>query len=69
MAMVKVIWWHHAQTPSMLLVAVETKPGVFECQIPYLDDGGDIHIQTHYISQETFDAQFANGGWVKVREI
>ena len=68
--MAKVIWWHHTQTPSMLLVAVETQPGVFECQIPsYQDDSWDIHMQTHYISQETFEYNFANGSWVKVREI
>ena len=54
----------------MLIVAVETQPGVFECQIPeYQDNSWDIYMQTHYISQKTFEYNFANGSWVKVREI
>lgn len=65
----RVIWWHHVQTPHMVLVAVETKSGAFECQIPYQEDDGSIRMQTHYSSQETLDYNFANGGWVKVREM
>ena len=63
----RIIYWHDSRQPYLKLVAIESSPGTYKCEMPYLEEVRgyeEIRTMTHSMGQETFDRSFASGLWV-----